>query len=172
MGDSFADDRLVREEMIRDYLLRKLDREATEALESLYLSSDECFEELETGRLLMLGLGQARVEAQRLEDVTVLRFTGPASLIRQSQEMYELFDGVRQQSDTKVLIDLSSVSRIDSSGLGLLMSCYSHAVKNHGVLKLINPNVEFRNLLRLTRIDSVLECYDNEGAALQSFTQS
>ena len=84
--------------------------------------------------------------------------------------MHELFEGVRQQSDTKVLIDLSRVSRVDSSGLGLLISCYSHAVTNRGMLKLLNPNAEVRDLLRLAGIDEILEAYDCEREALRSFS--
>ena len=49
------------------------------------------------------------------------------------------------------------------------MSHYSHVVKNRGTLKLLNPTAEVQMLLRITRIDSVLETYDDENEALQSF---
>jgi len=73
------------------------------------------------------------------------------------------------ESDTKVLIDLSKVSRIDSTGLGVLMNCYCHAVKNAGMLKLLNPDVPVRRVLSLTKIDSVLQTFEDEAAAIQSF---
>lgn len=165
----FHDDRLFREEFIRDYLLKRLDSDAAERFETHYLACDECFEELRASELLIAGLGQPKIELRRLDEVTVLEFTQPARLTRQSQELNELWNGVTRQSDTKVLIDLSRVSKIDSTGLGLLMTCYSHAVKNQGMLKLLNPSADLRRLLRVTRIDSVLESYDDEQQALRSF---
>ena len=57
-------------------------------------------------------------------------------MLAASLELTELSKAIRLESDTKVLIDLSRVSRIDSTGLGVLMDCYCHAVKNAGVLKL------------------------------------
>jgi anti-sigma B factor antagonist len=168
----FQDDRLAREEMIRDYLPRKVDPDAAEALESCYLESDECFEELTTTRMMIAALERPRLATRRLQDITVVQFTAPVSLTRKARETEELchvFDEMRGRSDTRVLIDMSRVTRVDSSGLGALMACYSHAVRSEGILKLLNPNAEVRNVLRLTRIDSVLESYDDEQEALRSF---
>jgi anti-anti-sigma factor len=165
----FHQDLLAREELIRDYLLRRLDASTAETFENHYLACDDCFEELRASQLLVAGLGQSKIELRRVGDVVVLGFSVPARLTRQSEELQELFGDVFRQKDTKVLIDLSRVSRIDSRGLGMLMACYTHAVKNQGMLKLLNPSAEVQNLLRLTRIDSVLETHYDEGNALQSF---
>jgi anti-sigma B factor antagonist len=157
-----------REEMIRGYLLKTLDADTTEAFESHYLSCDDCFEELRVAQVLMTGLRPCRVELRRVQDVLVLQFAGPAQLTRQSSELEQL-QRVFQQKDTKVLIDLGRVIKIDSAGLGQLMSHYSHVVKKQGMLKLLNPSAEVQTLLSLTRIDSVLETYHDERQALQSF---
>jgi anti-sigma B factor antagonist len=157
-----------REEMIRSYLLKKLDADTAETFESHYLACDDCFEELRVAEVLMAGLRQCKVELRRVQDVLVLQFAGPAHLTRQSFELEEL-QRAFQQEDTKVLIDLGRVTKIDSAGLGQLMSHYSHVVKRQGMVKLLNPSAEVQTLLRLTRIDSVLETYHDERQALQSF---
>ena len=161
-------DPVLREELIRDYLLKRLDSDTVEAFESHYLYCDECFEELRASQALMAGLGQSKVKRRLVEDVLVLQFAGPAQLTRQSFELEEL-QRAFEQKDTKVLIDLARVTKIDSAGLGQLMSCYSHAVRNRATLKLLNPSAEVHNLLRLTKIDSVLETYSDEREALESF---
>lgn len=166
----YHDDPLLREVVIRSYLLKRMDADSAEAFERHYLICDECFEELRASELLLAGLTQSKVDQRRLNDVVVLQFSRPVQLTRQSREMVELLRGVLEQKDTKVLIDLSRVSRIDSAGLGMLMNCYSHAVRNHGMLKLLNPSAEVQRLLRLTRIDAVLETYYDEHQALQSFS--
>jgi anti-sigma B factor antagonist len=164
----FHQDPVFREEVIRDYLLNRLDADTAEAFESHYLSCDECFEALNTSHMLMAGLSQSKIELRRVADVLVLQFAGPAQLTRRSFELEEL-QRAFQQNDTKVLIDLGRVVKIDSAGLGQLMSHYSHVVKKQGMLKLLNPTAEVQTLLRLTRIDSVLETYHDERQALQSF---
>jgi hypothetical protein len=50
-----------------------------------------------------------------------------------------------------------------------LMNCYCHAVKNAGVLKLLNPDLPVRRVLSLTKIDSVLQTFEDEAAAIDSF---
>src|SRR3972149_6199705 len=154
-------DPIYREDLIRNYLRRTLDAEATEAFESHYLACDECFEELRVTSLLTVGLRQSRIQFRRVDDVLVLQFAGPAELTRQSFELGELQRAFRQ-ADTKVLIDLGRVVKIDSAGLGQLISHHSHMVKNQGMLKLLNPNAQVETLLKLTRIDSVLETFHDE----------
>jgi len=165
----YHQDPLQREQLIRNYLLKRLDAGAQEAFESHYLVCQECFEELGASELLVSGLAETGVDQRRLEDVLVLQFSGPAQLTRDSLGLKSLLQGMLAQKDTKVLIDLGRVSRIDSAGLGLLLRCYSHAVHHQGMLKLLNPNAEVERLLRLTRLDEVLETYHDEQQALESF---
>jgi anti-anti-sigma factor len=163
------EDPLLREETIRDYLSKRLDAAATEAFEIHFLNCDECFEELRASEFLIAGLRKRRIDRRKLGDIAVLGFTEPAQLTRLSSQMKELSHSVLEQSDTKVLLDLSKVSRVDSAGLGLLMQCYSHAIRHNGSLKLLNPSSQVQHLLRLTRMDSVLEAYSDEQAAVLSF---
>ncbi len=165
----FHEDPVAREERIRDYLLRRLTPAAAEEFESHYLSCQECFEELEASQGLMSGLAQSRLDLRQMEGVVVLTFDSPAHLVRHSLELSQLRLKVLEQKDTKVLIDLSRVSRIDSAGLGALLTCYSHAVRHQGMLKLLNPSEPVQELLRLTRLDGVLEAYPDERAAIESF---
>ena len=76
---------------------------------------------------------------------------------------------VLEQSDTRVIIDLSRVTRIDSAGLGQLMSCYSHLVRNSGTLKVLNPAPEVMKLLDMTGISSLIPAFRDEKEAIASF---
>ena len=161
-------DHAFREEFIRNYLRKLLDEDDAEAFESHYLSCDECFEELRASELMMTSLRELRIELRRVDNVLVLRFAGPTELTRQSFALSELERAFRQ-SDTKMLLDLRRVVKIDSAGLGQLISHYSHMVRNQGMLKLLNPNVQVEMVLRTIRMDTVLETYHDEGQALASF---
>jgi anti-sigma B factor antagonist len=169
MSMDFHEDPILREQLITRYLRHRLTAEQAEEWESHYLACGDCFEEIRATELLIRGLGEPVLERTRVNDVTVLKFAHGTQLLAASLELSELSRAVRLQNDTKVLIDLSKVSRIDSTGLGVLMNCYCHAVKNSGVLKLLNPDAPVRRVLSVTKIDSVLQTFEDEAVAIESF---
>lgn len=169
MSRDFHGDPVLREQLIVRYLQHRLSSELAEEWENHYLGCNDCFEELRATELLIRGLGEPMVERKRVNDVTVLKFARGTQLLAASLELAELSKVIRLESDTKVLIDLSQVSRIDSTGLGVLMNCYCHAVKNAGALKLLNPDAPVRRVLSMTRIDTVLQTFEDEAVAIQSF---
>src|ERR1051326_3708397 len=129
---NFHDDELARELLIADYLLRRLDARSADQFEAHYLGCDECFEEIGKIELFLAALSQPTLQRRQIGTVIMLDFALPAQITAGSPEFDELSRSVLQRSDTKVLIDLSRVSRIDSAGLGLLMSSYSHALHRQG----------------------------------------
>jgi anti-sigma B factor antagonist len=169
MSMHFHQDPVFREELILRYMGRRLEPGLSEEWESHYLGCAECFEQIRATELLVHALGMPTVETRRVADVTVLRFAEGTQLLAASLELNDLAKVVRTQNESKVLIDLSRVSRIDSSGLGVLMSCYCHAIHNAGALKLLNPEPRVRRAMSIVGIDSVLETFDDETAALESF---
>jgi anti-sigma B factor antagonist len=158
-----------RERVFVKYLTRKLDSGEVDAFEAHYLSCSECYEELRATELLIYSLGQVVVDRSMASDVAIVRFLGRAQLTSTSFDLRALGHTVRSQNESKVLIDLSNVSRIDSTGLGMLMNCYCHAVNNRGVLKLLHPNDQIKRTLSMTGMNSVLASLEDEKSALESF---
>jgi len=58
-----------------------------------------------------------------------------------------------------VIVDLSGLEFIDSTGLGTLLSCHHRADQYGGNLVLVGPNERTRKLLRITQLDAMLEIY-------------
>ena len=163
------EDSLIAERVIFKYLNRTLDAETSERFSSHYLECDRCFIELRLTELLMAGLQSGRIDHRIIGDVAIFQIESPAQLVLGSRELDELCSLILAHKDTKVLIDLGRVSRIDSTGLGMLMCCYSHVVRNRGTFKLLNPSPQVKRALSMTRIDSVLEMYLDENEALRAF---
>jgi anti-anti-sigma factor len=169
-GDfNFHADTIFTERVISRYLLRTLDEETAELFERHYFECDRCFEELRLAQCLMAGLDWNAIRRKTIGDVAVLGFAPERTLIRRAAELDELSRIVLDQKETKVLIDLSSVMRIDSAGLGVLMECYSHAVARRGALKLLRPSPNVRRALKVTRLDTLIESYLDESEALRAF---
>ena len=160
---------IEREQVIAKYLSRSLEAEAVEEFEGHYLGCDECFDELQVSERLAADLRASNLAWNQTEGVSVLRFKTNAELTHSAQELDELRREVLEQSDSRVIIDLSHVTRIDSAGLGQLMSCYSHLIKNRGALKVLNPAPEIRKLLDMTGLSTVIPTFQDEREALNSF---
>jgi len=169
MGLDLHRDPVVRDQMITRYLYRRMSPALAEEFESHYLECEECFEEIRATELLIQGLAAPTVERRQINEVTVIRFREDSHLLAASLELTELSKAIRLEKDTKVLIDLEKVSRIDSTGLGVLMNCYCHAVKNAGALKLLHPDASVKRVLNVTKIDSILQVFDDERDAIESF---
>ncbi len=69
----------------------------------------------------------------------------------------------------RILLNLSNVSYIDSSGLGELIGAFSAVSDRGGRLKLANIQPRVDELMRLTKLYSVFDIYDSEAEALRSF---
>ncbi|HTA42792.1 MAG TPA: STAS domain-containing protein [Bryobacteraceae bacterium] len=160
---------IEREQVIAKYLSRSLNAEAVEEFEAHYLGCDECFEEMRVSERLAADLRASNLAWKQTEGVAVLQFKANAELTHSAQELEELRREVLEQSDSRVIIDLSRITRIDSAGLGQLMSCYSHLVKNRGALKVLNPTPEIKKLMDMTGISTLIPTFQDEREAVKSF---
>jgi anti-sigma B factor antagonist len=160
---------IEREQVIAKYLSRQLGPDAVEEFEAHYLGCDECFDELRVSERLAADLRSSNLSWKQAGGISVLRFNTSAQLTHAAQELDELRREVLEQSDSRVIIDLSRVTRIDSAGLGQLMSCYSHLVKNRGAMKMLNPAPEVRKLLDMTGLSTIIPTFQDEQEAVKSF---
>lgn len=159
-----------REQVIARYLSRSLDEEAVEEFEAHYLGCDECFDELLVSDRLAADLRKSNLAWRQTGGISVLQFRNPAQLTHSAEELDELRREVLEQTDKRVIIDLSRVTRIDSAGLGQLMSCYSHLVRNQGALKVVNAAPEVKKVLDMTGISSLIPAFADEQEAVRSFS--
>jgi anti-anti-sigma factor len=167
-----AKEPLQREEIIARYLARSLDADAVEEFEGHYLGCDECFDELRVTERLVKDLRSSNIAWKQNSGVSILQFRTNAELTQSARELDQLRREVLEQSDSRVIIDLSRVTKIDSAGLGQLMGCYSHLVRNAGALKIVNARPEIRRLLDMTGISTLLPHYRDERDAMLSFDQA
>jgi anti-sigma B factor antagonist len=109
--------------------------------------------------------------------VTVVDLSGRITLDdttapRSDLALHELIRGLVKHGYKDILLNLRDVTHLDNSGIGELFSSFT-AVRNQcGVLKLTNPTERVGNLLRLTKLDTVLDVIENESTAVHSFLSS
>ena len=67
-----------------------------------------------------------------------------------------------------IIVDMSNVDLIDSTGLGTLISIYNHGRNNNCKIKFCNMSDAVENVIKMTRIDQILETYPTLKAAEES----
>jgi anti-sigma B factor antagonist len=68
----------------------------------------------------------------------------------------------------RLVVDLTDVPFIDSSGLAALVSAFKAAREAGGTIKLAGLNEQTRTIFTLTRLDRVFELYSDAEAALDT----
>jgi anti-sigma B factor antagonist len=107
----------------------------------------------------------------RMDGVTVVHLTGSIFFDEDSISLRVHVKDLLEES-LQIVLDLQNVTRIDSSGLGALVALYVSARKIDGNIKLANLGNHIREALRITRLVTVFEIFDNTEDAVASFTRA
>ncbi|OGE80661.1 MAG: hypothetical protein A2826_00405 [Candidatus Doudnabacteria bacterium RIFCSPHIGHO2_01_FULL_43_23] len=71
----------------------------------------------------------------------------------------------------KIVFNLAEVPYIDSSGLGVLVSCTTSAQNQGAKLVLLNLQKKVSDLLQVMRLYGVFQIFNDETVAVESFSQ-
>jgi anti-sigma B factor antagonist len=110
------------------------------------------------------------IEKRMAGDVMVLSLVGDMTI--DGSEAVMVADKVRSemvQGQTRFVLDLGHVRYIDSAGLGELIHTFAAVRNRGGAMKLANITKRVNELLILTRLLTVFECFDSEADAIASF---
>lgn len=69
----------------------------------------------------------------------------------------------------QVVLNLAQLSYVDSSGLGEMIASYTAVTKTGGAIRLAETTTRIQDLLSITRLVTVFDCYDTEALAVASF---
>ena len=83
-----------------------------------------------------------------------------------AEQLSQLFDAGRQT----VVVDLTSVTFLDSTGLGTLVAARNRAEEAGGQLPIIGSAERVLKLFRITGLDEVFEIYPSIQAAITATT--
>jgi anti-sigma B factor antagonist len=73
------------------------------------------------------------------------------------------------QSHSKLVLDLSQLRFIDSSGLGAMLSCLRQLTGKSGDLKLCGMSKQVRALFELVRMHRIFDIYGTKEEAVHAF---
>jgi anti-sigma B factor antagonist len=109
------------------------------------------------------------LKTRKIDDVVVMELfgrliQGAATLLLRETIRRHLLDGNR-----KFIIDVGAVSHIDSAGLGEMVAAYTTIRSGEGDVKLTRLTVRVKDLLQMTKLLTVFDCFDDEASAVAAF---
>ena len=109
------------------------------------------------------------VKERQVGDVTILELRGRLALGEVCSMFQEKLQTLIALGHTKLLLECSHVTAIDSQGISALVRGLISARNRGGQLKLLNPSPRALHVLEITRLLTVIESFDDEAKALASF---
>ncbi|MFZ0303021.1 MAG: STAS domain-containing protein [Terracidiphilus sp.] len=109
------------------------------------------------------------IASREVDGVTVLDLNGRITLGEGSVQLRDAIRDLIGKGQKSILLNLSEVNYIDSSGLGELVSAYTTARNQGAALKLLGLTKKVNDLLQLTKLYTVFDIYDDEASAIASY---
>jgi anti-sigma B factor antagonist len=104
-------------------------------------------------------------------DVTILHLTGEITLDDGDLAYGRKINELLERNQTRILVDLSEVTRIDSSGIGMLAAKVKFVRDKGGDVRLLRLTNRTQNLVSMLKLTLVFETFEDEALALQSFAR-
>ena len=105
-----------------------------------------------------------RINASRVGNIVLVTVDGPIRAGDSEQTFVDRMQAILEGGDLHVVLDLSSVPHVDSTGLGRILQAVCRFQRAGGVLTLYRPSNYVRNLLAITRVTAMVEISESVDA--------
>ena len=110
-----------------------------------------------------------QVIERRIGDVTVLQLIGRLELETGDLILRDTINHLVEEGQVKLVLDMKDVTRLDSAGIGMLVSKYLTVRRAGGTIKLLHPTERTDHLMDITKLTTVFQVFDDEASAVKSF---
>jgi len=110
------------------------------------------------------------IEIKDVNDVTVLVIKGNLMGGPETLNIHDQVKELVEQGKRKIVMDLSNVKWMNSSGLGTIMGCLTSVRNADGDMKLCGVTEKVKSLFIITKLLTLFEAYDNIDEAVKSFS--
>jgi anti-sigma B factor antagonist len=109
------------------------------------------------------------IASREVDGVTVLDLSGRITLGEGSVQLREAVRDLISKGARNILLNMSDVNYIDSSGLGELVSAFTTAKNQGASVKLLGLTKKVKDVLQLTKLYTVFDVYEDEASGIGSF---
>jgi anti-sigma B factor antagonist len=113
-----------------------------------------------------------KITSTEVEGVSLVALNGRIVLGEESNALREKLKSLIAAGNKKIVLNMSEVTYIDSSGLGALVAAHLSAQTAGASMRLCNLGQKFHEVMQMTKLLTVFDVYDTEAAAVASFPAS
>lgn len=110
-----------------------------------------------------------KIKSREVKGITVLDVAGEMYGGPDNMELVNAVTELAKEKKLDLLVNLSKVKWISSTGLGILVSARSRFSKEGGIMKLCHPNDRVLGILQVTRLNMIFDVFPTEEEALTAF---
>lgn len=111
-----------------------------------------------------------QISIREYGDVNILDLVGRSTVeAGESELLSKYLRGLTSTGKHKLLLNLSKLLRIDSSGVSIIVEMYVSVKRSGGELKLLSPRGRVLDVLTVFRLLEVIPSFEDEIEALNSF---
>ncbi|MCP4727960.1 MAG: STAS domain-containing protein [bacterium] len=103
------------------------------------------------------------------DDIVIVELAGDIIGGPDAGELSQKINDFIAESQINIIIDLSQVELMNSSGLGLLIGSLTSLRQAGGDLVLVNVTERIKNLLKITKLESVFKAFTDIESAKDFF---
>ena len=111
------------------------------------------------------------INERRIEDVTVLDLKGRIRITGRARGLHKSIRSLVEEGKTRILLNFSQVTHIDSSGLDELVACCVTAGNRGGEIKLLHLTERMREVITTGSFSALFDIYNNEYDAIAGFNR-
>jgi anti-sigma B factor antagonist len=102
-------------------------------------------------------------------DIVVLQIAGRITLGGESKQLEWAVDSLVGEGKKKVIFDLSKVTSVDSTGIGIIVMSAGKLKKAGGQLRVAGANPHVEEVLKMTNVDQIVGLHSTTAAAASGF---
>jgi anti-sigma B factor antagonist len=103
-------------------------------------------------------------------DIVVLEIAGRITIGRECKHLEWAVDSlVREKQQKKIVLDLSGVTHIDSTGIGIIVLSAGKTKEAGGELRLAGANAHIEQVLKITSVDKIVDWKPTVSEAVVGF---
>lgn len=109
------------------------------------------------------------IKEKTVSTVKILNLKGKITIGSGDAALRKHIEGLIENDQRQIILNMARVSYLDSSGTGELVSCLIKTRRENGELKLLNISQKIQDILQIAQLFSIFEVFTDESEAVASF---
>jgi len=102
-------------------------------------------------------------------DIVVLEMAGKITMGNDCRQVEWTTKKLMDESQKKIIFDLSGITHVDSTGIGIIVTVAGQMKKAGGQLRVAGANQHVEQILKMTSVDQIVPMHPSAGAAAAGF---